>query len=572
LKLTLDEALQKGIEAHKTGQIQDAERFYTAVLKAQHKHPDANHNMGVLAVGVGKSQEALAFFKVALEEKPSNGQFWVSYIDALIKLGQIADAQAVFSQAKHKGASGDAFDHLEQQLLEQGLQANKLDIIDTTDLDKALRLAKRKIKDDQPKEAKRIYEDILQKFPKHKQALAALKSLTGGATITPQNPPSGQLKPIINLYNHGQLQQALFVISQLLEKFPNSVTLHQMAGASNAGLMKFDAAIDSYKNAIKINPNFAEDYYNIGTIFGDKGDVEAAMESYKMAIKIKPDFSEAHYNQGVCLFECNQIEKAVNHFKTSDFGRSKYYFLTCLYLQDKKFPFYEQLDYFINQDEIDPMIGSLGCRAELRYGIEKRNLFCKDPLNYVLKNNLSNQYDFDKIFVNTTKIILNENRVPTRAQGLLTNGYQTFGNLFSLQPDLTEDIQRIIRLEIEKYRDGFKHSKEGLITSWPAEYSLYGWLISMKSGGQLRPHMHEKGWISGSIYINVPSKSTAESGNLVVCIEEDDLSDGNINQRKSIDVVTGSLCLFPASLYHYTIPFESEEKRIVLAFDVISNN
>ena len=187
--------------------------------------------MGVLAVGVGKSQEALAFFKVALEENPSNGQFWVSYIDALIKLGQIADAQAVFSQAKHKGASGDAFDHLEQQLLEQGLQANKLGIIDTTDLDKALRLAKWKIKDDQPKEAKSIYEDILQKFPKHKQALAALKSLTGGATITPQNRPSGQL------------QQALFVISQLLEKFPNSVTLHQMAGASNAGLMKFDAVI-----------------------------------------------------------------------------------------------------------------------------------------------------------------------------------------------------------------------------------------------------------------------------------------------------------------------------------------
>jgi len=30
-----------------------------------------------------------------------------------------------------------------------------------------------------------------------------------------------------------------------------------------------------------------------------------------------------------------------------------------------------------------------------------------------------------------------------------------------------------------------------------------------------------------------------------------------------------SLCLFPASLLHYTIPFESEEKRIVLAFDVV---
>jgi hypothetical protein len=36
-----------------------------------------------------------------------------------------------------------------------------------------------------------------------------------------------------------------------------------------------------------------------------------------------------------------------------------------------------------------------------------------------------------------------------------------------------------------------------------------------------------------------------------------------------IDVVTGSLCLFPSSLHHYTVPFEEKEDRIVLAFDVI---
>ena len=82
--------------------------------------------------------------------------------------------------------------------------------------------------------------------------------------------------------------------------------------------------------------------------------------------------------------------------------------------------------------------------------------------------------------------------------------------------------------------------------------------------------MHEKGWISGSIYINVPSKLLkTESGNLVVCIEDEYLRGENRNQEISIDVVTGSLCLFPASLLHYTIPFESEEERIVLAFDVV---
>ena len=113
MELTLDQALQKGIEAHKAGQVQEADRYYTAILKANPKHCDANHNMGVLAVGVGKVEQALPFFKTAIEVNASIAQYWLSYIDALIKLGRIADAKAVLEQAKSKGAKGDEFEKLE---------------------------------------------------------------------------------------------------------------------------------------------------------------------------------------------------------------------------------------------------------------------------------------------------------------------------------------------------------------------------------------------------------------------------------------------------------------------------
>ena len=101
----------------------------------------------------------------------------------------------------------------------------------------------------------------------------------------------------------------------------------------------------------------------------------------------------------------------------------------------------------------------------------------------------------------------------------------------------------------------------------PTNYSLYGWFISMKSGGSLKPHIHTEGWLSGSVYINVPQKLQGDSGSLVVSLGQDeDAIDTRINEKKTINVVTGSLVLFPASLMHYTIPFESEEERLVLAF------
>ena len=144
----------------------------------------------------------------------------------------------------------------------------------------------------------------------------------------------------------------------------------------------------------------------------------------------------------------------------------------------------------------------------------------------------------------------------------MTNGIQTTGNIFNQIGDYTDRIQSILRSEIEKYRINFKDSQEGIIKNWPSEYEIYGWLVSMQSGGKLAAHMHDKGWISGSIYINVPPKLNKDSGNFVVCVDSE-------RDSQSIDVVTGSLCLFPSSLLHYTIPFEADESRIVLAFDVI---
>ena len=166
MELTVDQALQKGIEAHKTGKVQEADRYYTAILKANPKHPDANHNMGVLAVGVGKVEQALPFFKKALEANSSIAQFWLSYIDALIKLDRVTDAKAVFDHAKSNGAKGNGFDQIEKRF----------------------------------------------------------GSLTS-KNLNTQEPSQEKIQCLIDLYTNGQHKQALNQALQLQRQFPNSANL-----------------------------------------------------------------------------------------------------------------------------------------------------------------------------------------------------------------------------------------------------------------------------------------------------------------------------------------------------------
>ena len=70
MELTLAQALRQVVAAHEEGKLQDAERFYRAILQTEPNHPDVNHNLGVLAVAVGKLQDAVALFAMALEVNP----------------------------------------------------------------------------------------------------------------------------------------------------------------------------------------------------------------------------------------------------------------------------------------------------------------------------------------------------------------------------------------------------------------------------------------------------------------------------------------------------------------------
>ena len=248
MELTLDQALQKGIEAHKAGKAQEADRYYTAILKANPKHPDANHNMGVLAVGVGKVEISLPFFKVALDTNPNVAQYWASYIDTLIKLDRMVEAKAVLDQAKSNGVQVDAFDQIEKTLA--GLE--------------------------NVTQAKAIFEK-------------------------PQEPPKKQIQPLIDQYSQGQYQKALDKASQLQKQFPNSIILYNITGAANKSLGRLEEAITAYKKALYVKPDYAEAYYNMGVVLQEQGKLEEAIEAYTKALSIKPDYAEAYYNMGVAL-------------------------------------------------------------------------------------------------------------------------------------------------------------------------------------------------------------------------------------------------------------------------------
>ena len=338
--------------------------------------------------------------------------------------------------------------------------------------------------------AENLYKEILKTSPDHFESIFSLGTLLG------QTKRFDLAKPL--------LQKSIQIQ-------PNYAIAHSNLGNIQRELGEHQKAISSYEKAIQINPNYADSHYNLGLVYGELGELQKEKSCYEKAIQINPNYADVCNNLGRVLQELGEQQKAMSCFEKAieinpSHTNALHNMLRFLYTMDDQSIFFKKLDDRIKQGEINALIGSLSSRSEIKYGIKRLNPFCEDPLKYVLKTNLTERYDFKNIFVKGVKNIIKDDMVLRRRQDLITNGYQTAGNLFVQKNDFIDKIKNIIHLEIEKYQIHFKDSKEGLIRSWPTTPNLNGWLVSMKSGGKLSAHMHEKGWVSGSVYINVPPK------------------------------------------------------------------
>ncbi len=255
MELTLNQALRKGIEAHKAGKTHEADRYYTAILKVDPKHPKANHSMGMLAVDVGKVEEALPFYETALETNPEISQYWLSYIIALIKLNRMADARSVFDQAKGKGIKGDGFDQLKKR---------------------------------------------------HRWTTSNYSNV--------QEPSQKELNWLINLHNENRFQQVLKEAQRLTKRYAKSLALWNLIGVSAAKIGQLEYAVTALQKAIKIKPDCAEAYNNMGNALRGLGKLEEAITAYTNALSIKPNYVEAYNNIGNALKDGGKLNEAIDAY------------------------------------------------------------------------------------------------------------------------------------------------------------------------------------------------------------------------------------------------------------------
>lgn len=92
-------------------------------------------------------------------------------------------------------------------------------------------------------------------------------------------------------------------------------------GAEAMKRKDFDHAIICFSEAIRLNRNIPEAYYNRGVAYGTKGDLDKALPDFVEAIHLAPKFAEAYYWRGTVYESKGEKDKAEEDFaQAAKFG------------------------------------------------------------------------------------------------------------------------------------------------------------------------------------------------------------------------------------------------------------
>jgi tetratricopeptide (TPR) repeat protein len=244
--MTDDQAWETAILHHNAGRLTKAETLYRKILRSAPNHPEAYHNLALIAVDKGDYGISLALSNYALKLNPNFVQAHNTLGTTLMTLGRDEAAVECF----HRVLEIDP-DHAASHY----------------DLGNALHRLGRN------EEAEASYRRSLELDPDNPNTLNNL-----GNALRSQDRP----------------EDALESYRRAVELKPDFTFAHNNVGNVLRDLDRDDEAEASYRKALEISPDYPDAYYNLGTLLREQGRMEDSEASLRQAIKLKPDYGDAH--------------------------------------------------------------------------------------------------------------------------------------------------------------------------------------------------------------------------------------------------------------------------------------
>ena len=315
--LAKNQQLQRALAHQHSGELVEAERLLRNILNQAPKHPAANFNVGLLALHVGRPDASLPYLKTALEADLECGEYWMSYVSALIASGNAIDAKLVLDQGMRLGLSGPEVDRLRLKT-EQAIAATPL-----KSHAKTVQVSAK----DELKLAQVITTSDLFSIASQQYLAGRLSEVEvtcrQSLVLDPDHAESLHLLGIV-AYQTGRNELAVDMIEKAIKFDSGRASFHCNLGNALMSGGRVEQSITCFEKALSLQPGTVEFQYNLGNALLKAGRVVDAIACFEQLLSAKPDHVLAMHNLGVAFRGFGEIDRAIECFRSAQDSDPEY--------------------------------------------------------------------------------------------------------------------------------------------------------------------------------------------------------------------------------------------------------
>ena len=530
----IPEVLRQAFSLHQAGRLQEALGLYRDVLAARPNHPDALNLGGIATFQLGDANQGLKLLRAAIAHKPDHVDAHNNLGNVLKASGKLEEAEAAYRRALDiKPDYADAHFNLGILLEEVG----KLD------------------------DAEAAYRGALEVKPDFAEALFKL----------------GNVLPAV-----GKLEEAEAAYRCALEIKPDYWDAHNNLGNALKELGKFDEAEAAYRRAVEIKPDHAEAHYNLGIVLQELSKLDDAVAAYHSALDIKPDYVGAHVNLGLVLQDSGKLDEAEAAYERAIAIEPDYAQVHCNLgdlLMERGDPgaAVEVCDAYLKTHPGDVCVLAFKAFALAELGMSDAARYLVDFDRLVRLTHLEAPAGFASLADFNAALASHVCAHPTLTFAPTSHatrlGKHT-GELLVEPKGPIAVLDGMIRGAVEDYlRSLPADPAHPFLANPPRRWRLSGWAVVMEAQGHQIAHIHPSAWLSGVYYVKVPDivrlPGQRQAGWIELGRPPEHLHCSVEPEVRAVQPEAGLMLLFPSYVYHRTVPFETPEVRISIAFDVL---
>lgn len=320
------EMFKQAVTHHQAGRFAEAEELYRSVLQDEPTHPDANHNLGLMAMQSNQPEMGLPYLQAAWEADPSIGQYWLTLTECLLELSHTEDALLLIEDALRRGLDSPQA----QQLLmrAKGCYDTKTKPADTI-IDEAVETMsvnferhaqateQSNTERQAVKESPSVLSAVTQTGKKTIRAKPATqdKSAIKSAPHQKENPGIQEKNMLVTLFTEGRYAETEILARTMTQQYPQHGFGWKVLGAVLKQTGRDADALIPMQKAAALSPSDAEVHNNLGVLLQTQGQLKAALVSMRRALKLKPDYANAHNSLGSILDDMGRFDAAQSSYR-----------------------------------------------------------------------------------------------------------------------------------------------------------------------------------------------------------------------------------------------------------------